>query len=343
MKMKSSQIFGWVAVTHVVIVCVLILLSGCQTLRKRSTSASPVAPVPVVSEPVKETVMPPPPPMPPLPPPAEPKPVAPPKAVVERPDVTTQYVVGKGDTLSGIAAKFGVKKDELAAINGISDPRKLRAGQKIHLPGKIDVAGGESKSGTGSASTVTPAVAEGGNVYIVKVGDSLGKVAKDHGVSTADLKSLNKLNGDMIRIGQKLVIPQARAAGASAAKPDATDAAAGNAPAKPVESAANKAVDKATEKAPVPAAAKAGEKSVEPAAAGAAGTKPGTGVAEPAAGEAAAGAASAQTQTHVVGDNEDLYSVALTWGVSVAELKELNGLSSTTLKKGQRLKIPMPQ
>jgi LysM repeat protein len=46
---------------------------------------------------------------------------------------------------------------------------------------------------------------------------------------------------------------------------------------------------------------------------------------------------------HTVERDEDLYSVAMMWGVSVARLKEINSLSSTVLKPGQRLKIPLPE
>jgi LysM repeat protein len=42
--------------------------------------------------------------------------------------------------------------------------------------------------------------------YIVKRGDSLGKIAKNNGMTVAELKELNKLNGDNIIPRQKLII-----------------------------------------------------------------------------------------------------------------------------------------
>ncbi len=42
---------------------------------------------------------------------------------------------------------------------------------------------------------------------------------------------------------------------------------------------------------------------------------------------------------HVVQKGEDIYTVAMMWGVSVARLKEENGLTGTELTAGQRLKI----
>ena len=43
------------------------------------------------------------------------------------------YIVQSGDTLSGIAAKFGTSYQHLASINGISNPDKIYVGQTIKI------------------------------------------------------------------------------------------------------------------------------------------------------------------------------------------------------------------
>lgn len=43
------------------------------------------------------------------------------------------YVVKRGDTLSGIASKYGTTYQQLAKINGIADPNKIYPGQKIRV------------------------------------------------------------------------------------------------------------------------------------------------------------------------------------------------------------------
>jgi len=47
-----------------------------------------------------------------------------------------------------------------------------------------------------------------GPVYVVKAGDTLGKIAKNKKVSVEDIKTANRLKNDLVRIGQKLVIPK---------------------------------------------------------------------------------------------------------------------------------------
>ena len=59
------------------------------------------------------------------------------------------YTVKKGDTLSGIAAKYGTTYQKLASYNGIANPNNISVGQVIKIPG----------SGT--------------RTYTVKSGDSL--------------------------------------------------------------------------------------------------------------------------------------------------------------------------
>lgn len=43
------------------------------------------------------------------------------------------YIVKSGDTLSGIASKYGTTYQRLAQINGIANPNKIRAGQRIRV------------------------------------------------------------------------------------------------------------------------------------------------------------------------------------------------------------------
>jgi len=44
------------------------------------------------------------------------------------------YSVQPGDTLTSVAAKFGVSSSEIASLNGLTDPSRLTAGQSLAIP-----------------------------------------------------------------------------------------------------------------------------------------------------------------------------------------------------------------
>jgi LysM repeat protein len=51
-------------------------------------------------------------------------------------DANGNYVIGKGDTIRKVAAKFGTTVDAIEAENPGLDPAKLRVGQKVKIPKK---------------------------------------------------------------------------------------------------------------------------------------------------------------------------------------------------------------
>jgi len=103
----------------------------------------------------------------------------------------TIYTVRNGDTLGHIAQRHGVSTAELRRANRLSGDL-IGVGQKLNIPGQ------------GAATT---AVASAGNPYLVQSGDTLGAIARAHGISVGDLKRANNLSSDVIRIGQTLHTP----------------------------------------------------------------------------------------------------------------------------------------
>lgn len=55
------------------------------------------------------------------------------QAIINGEKKKTYYTVKKGDTLSEIAEKYGTTVSKLASLNGISNPNKIYAGQKIRI------------------------------------------------------------------------------------------------------------------------------------------------------------------------------------------------------------------
>jgi LysM repeat protein len=66
----------------------------------------------------------------------------------------TKHTVKSGETLGGIARKYGVRQGDIAVANNITDPRKIQPGQELIIPAHTTAA---SKSkGAGSTPAKTP-------------------------------------------------------------------------------------------------------------------------------------------------------------------------------------------
>jgi LysM repeat protein len=65
-----------------------------------------------------------------------------------------------------------------------------------------------SLSGSRAGAAAPKQVAGDAKEHVVQKGETLTAIAKQYGVTVADLKKANSLTGDEIRIGQKLTIPK---------------------------------------------------------------------------------------------------------------------------------------
>ncbi len=141
-----------------------------------------------------------------VPPPVEP---TPPVNMAPAPE-SGEYVIAQGDTFSSIAKKTGVSVKAIQEANPTLDPRRLKIGQKIIIP---------SQSATMAPSAAAPGApveAGGEMVYVVKSGDNLSKIARQHGVTVKEIRTANNLITDRIVVGQKLKIPAKASAPAPA-------------------------------------------------------------------------------------------------------------------------------
>ena len=128
------------------------------------------------------------------------------------------YVVEQGDTLSSIALQFGVQPGVLIEVNNIMDPNNLAVGTPLLIPGYTSAApaadsgestGGDTGDTAGGDTAGTAAGATGTYVtHVVQPGESLGQIAAEYGVDPVALADANNItNGNLIRVGQQLVIP----------------------------------------------------------------------------------------------------------------------------------------
>jgi phospholipase C len=115
------------------------------------------------------------------------------------PPTNPTYLVQPGDTLSGIAERFGTSWETIAQSNGIEDPNLIFVGQTLVVPLGPPPANLPSTSG-GTAATDL--------VYTTQVGDTLSAIASRFGTSVEALDQANGLNNpNLIFSGQRLTIP----------------------------------------------------------------------------------------------------------------------------------------
>ena len=112
------------------------------------------------------------------------------------PSGTSDYVVKSGDTFSSIATRNNTTVKAIEAANPGVDSRRLKIGQKLVLPAP----------GTGAVAP-TPSAVVDSNVYVVKSGDTLSRIATAHKTTVKELKAINGLTTDRINVGQKLKLP----------------------------------------------------------------------------------------------------------------------------------------
>ncbi|MCE5259495.1 MAG: LysM peptidoglycan-binding domain-containing protein [Chloroflexi bacterium] len=119
------------------------------------------------------------------------------------------YLVRRGDTLGGIAVRFGVSSSVLIRTNSISNPNLLYVGQRLWIPGSSSATPAPTAvSGQPSATPTPEGTSSGGQWYSVRSGDTLYGIALRFGVGYNALISANSIsNPNLIRVGQKLWIP----------------------------------------------------------------------------------------------------------------------------------------
>ncbi len=114
------------------------------------------------------------------------------------------YTVKKGDNLWTIARRSNVSLNELYAANGLDTTSILSIGQELQIP----VEGSTATVTAPSPDTYQPtSFNQGSTEYMVKRGDSLSKIANQFDTSVRAIKAANGLSSDLIRVGDKLVVP----------------------------------------------------------------------------------------------------------------------------------------
>lgn len=161
--------------------------------------------------------------------------------------VVKYHKVRRGETLSKIAARYGVSASEIRRVNGIG--RKVRRGQTLRINTyrrKYIEVPADSTAVADSVAVQQPAPVDNvvkadtvkqkevksapvqtqpkpkktetekprkqkTTTHTIKTGENLGRIAAKYGVSVDALRKANNIKGDKIKAGDKLVIPSKQA------------------------------------------------------------------------------------------------------------------------------------
>ena len=115
---------------------------------------------------------------------------------------TILYIVQAGNTLSGIAYKYGVTVSQLQQWNNISNPNEIYVGQTLKIY--------TNTSNSSSSSTTKPTNSSSNSsytTYTVQAGNTLSGIAYKYGVTVSQLQQWNNIsNPNEIYVGQTLKI-----------------------------------------------------------------------------------------------------------------------------------------
>lgn len=106
---------------------------------------------------------------------------------------STSHTVVRGDTLGGIARRYGVSTSAIKQANGMTSDTVV-LGKKLVIPGS-------------SGPVAAPAASSGGKVHVVVKGDTLDRISRKYGVGIDAIKQANGMKSDTVILGSKLRIP----------------------------------------------------------------------------------------------------------------------------------------
>ncbi|MEM1502917.1 LysM peptidoglycan-binding domain-containing protein [Domibacillus sp. 8LH] len=240
----------------------------------------------------------------------------------------SSYTVQSGDSLGLIASRYKTSVSALKQLNGLSSD-VIYAGQKLKVSG--------SASST-PASTSKPSTSTSTSTYTVQSGDSLGLIASRYKTSVSALKQLNALSTDVIYVGQKLKVSGSASSSTPAAN-TGTSKPSTSTSTYTVQSGDSLGLIASRFKTTVSALKQLNGLTTDVIYVGqklkVSGSAPVT-QSPPSPNQPSS---SVSNGLYVVQRGDSLGAIASRYGMTVAALKQMNGLKSDVIFVGQKLKV----
>lgn len=260
----------------------------------------------------------------------------------ERVAVVQRHTVRRGETLSTIAAKYHTSVSALSRANNLKNINHIYVGMNLVVPRSgsdlpppaTPSASSEPRStasSSGSSSTsAAKASAPRATVHTVVRGDTLSGVADRYHVTVAELKSWNRLSGSTIMVGQKLKV----SAGTSASGSATASASSGSSSSRTHVVARGETLATIARRYGVSTADLQRWNGIRDASHIEVGQKLKVG-----GSGGSTTASSGSWTTYTVQRGDSLGAIAERNGCTVSQLKSWNGLSSSVIQPGQKLKV----
>jgi len=135
----------------------------------------------------------------------------------------TPIIVGQGETLDMLSRKYAVPADAILQANKLTSGVAIHAGQHLVIPRRRSSAAATpprdesarlaARADPPSSTEKRPARSAGGDstVHVVAPGETLNSIARHYGKPVMVLARASNIPPDtMVRVGQRIVIPDAR-------------------------------------------------------------------------------------------------------------------------------------